>query len=73
MVDLSLNRCHFMPYWNTGVICGIDQMGSGQIKKFQKELFGKPFVLLVDHSALALGGCKGEPRLQAGEETSVYT
>ena len=73
MVDLSLNRCHFMPYWNTGVICGIDQMGSGQIKKFQKELFGKPLVLMVAHAALACDGCKGKPRLQEDEETSVDT
>ena len=62
-----------MPYWNKGVICGVDQIGQGLIKKFQKELVGKPLVLLVDHATLALDGCKGELRLQEDEETSVDT
>ena len=41
MVNLWLNRGHLMPYWNKAVICDIDQMGAGLIKKFEKELRGQ--------------------------------
>ena len=61
MVDLWLNRRHFMPYWNTGVTCGVDQMAQARSRNSKKNSLANllsclstmlPLLLIVQRSNL---------------------
>ena len=62
MVDLWLNRRHFMPYWNTGVTCGVDQMAQARSRNSKKNSLANllycwstilPLLLVVARANLA--------------------